>query len=64
MLSTSEREWAKANKLRKTNLWTHAGGNLKRSERRVYESADGKLYYINRNQYCGTFRENCWKVEK
>ena len=53
-MNTAEKVWAKENGLKKTNLVTNDG-----KARAVYQAKDGKLYYRDRNQYCGTFKEYC-----
>ena len=56
-MTKSEKEWARKNGLKKTNLVTFVRGKA----RIVYEAKDGKLYYVDRNVYHGTFKEYCVK---
>ena len=48
-------EWAKVNKLRRTDLVTMTD----RRFRRVYRAKDGRLYYRYANHWCGTAEEYC-----
>lgn len=54
-MNASEKEWAKKNGLKKTNLRHYVRGDY----RIVYQAKDGRLYYRDRNVYCGTFPEYC-----
>lgn len=56
-MSESERLWAKENGLKKTNLRTM----VRCHQRIVYRARDGRLFYRDRNQYVGTFREYCYE---
>lgn len=54
-MSNSEKQWAKDNGLRKTDLVTYEYGKT----RRVYKANDGRLYYRVENHWCGTSAEYC-----
>lgn len=57
-MTNSEKQWAKDNGLKKTNWRTTIRGN----ERIVFMATDGKLYYRDKNQYCGTYKVYCYTI--
>lgn len=55
MVTKAEKQWAKENGLKRTDLIT-----LYKGERRiVYRANDGRLFYVNGCHYCGTFEDYC-----
>lgn len=59
MITKSERRWAKAVGLQRTDLRTLCRGK----ERIVYRDKNGSLYYVDKCHYYGTFYEHCYTVE-
>lgn len=56
-MNASEKEWAKKNGLKRTNLKHY--DDISGKYRIVYKAKDGRLYYRDHNVYCGTFPEYC-----
>ena len=55
MLRASEREWGRKHGLRKTKLSFFCRGKI----RNVYESSDGRLFYIDDCHWNGVSRKAC-----